>query len=199
MILWRISNHAALDGGGGLRAAGRWHSRGRRIVYCAPNPATVLLEVLVHAEIDAEDVPITFRFLEIEAPDSVTVETADARALGSGWQRNPELTRPPGDWWLRSGRTTLLRVPSAIVPATWNVVINRPREQGPKLVRGDTAWGTQRMLLECEKRSLPNLIKIRPTTQGKRHIAQWFRRADWAPAVGGWQGLSSELYEYACR
>ena len=124
MILWRISNHATLDGSGGLRASGRWHSRGRRIVYCAPNPATALLEVLVHAEIDAEDVPLKLRFLEIEAPDSVTVETADARSLGSGWQRSPEMTRPFGDGWLRSGRTALLHVPSAIVPATWNVLIN---------------------------------------------------------------------------
>lgn len=124
MILWRISNHAALDGGGGLRAPGRWHSRGRRIVYCAPNPATALLEVLVHAEIDAEDVPIRLRFLEIEAPDSVSVEIADERALGSDWQRNPEMTRPLGDLWLHSGRTALLQVPSAIVPATGNVLIN---------------------------------------------------------------------------
>jgi RES domain-containing protein len=124
VILWRISNHAALDGGGGLRAPGRWHSRGRRIVYCAPNPATALLEVLVHAEIDAEDVPIRLRFLEIEAPDSVTVEIADVGALGADWQRNPEMTRPLGDLWLHSGRTALLHVPSAIVPATWNVLIN---------------------------------------------------------------------------
>lgn len=124
MILWRIGNHAALDGGGGLRAPGRWHSRGRRIVYCAPNPATALLEVLVHAEIDAEDVPIRLRFLEIEAPDSVTVEIADVRALGSDWRQNSEMTRPLGDLWLQSGRTALLQVPSAIVPATWNLLIN---------------------------------------------------------------------------
>jgi RES domain-containing protein len=124
VILWRISNHATLDGGGGLRAPGRWHSRRRRIVYCAPNPATALLEVLVHAEIDAEDLPIALRFLEIEAPDSVPVENVDARSLGSGWQRNTETTQPIGDSWLLSGRTALLHVPSAIVPATWNVLIN---------------------------------------------------------------------------
>lgn len=124
MILWRVSNHAALDGGGGLRASGRWHSRGRRIVYCAPNPATALLEALVHAEIDTDDIPITFRYLEIEAPESAHSETVEVDSLGSGWQRDPELTRPFGDGWLRAGRTALLRVPSAIVPATWNVLLN---------------------------------------------------------------------------
>jgi RES domain-containing protein len=83
-----------------------------------------LLEVLVHAEIDTEDIPVAFRYLEIEAPDSVATERADVDQLGSGWERNADLTRPVGDEWLESGRTALLRVPSVIVPATWNVLIN---------------------------------------------------------------------------
>ncbi|MEK7403791.1 MAG: RES family NAD+ phosphorylase [Acidobacteriota bacterium] len=134
MILWRISNHPALDGGGGLRASGRWHARGRRVVYCAPNPATALLEVLVHAEIDAEDIPVTFRYVEIEAPDSLTIETADNAVLGQGWRRNVATTRRFGDEWLRSGRTALLRVPSVVVPATWNVLIN-PRHPESAQIR----------------------------------------------------------------
>jgi len=126
VILWRISNHAALDGAGGLRAPGRWHSRGRRVVYCAPNPATALLEVLVHTEIDLEDLPVRFRYLEIEAPDTLAVETAEAGPL--------EATRRAGDAWLTAVRTALLRVPSAIVPATWNVLIN-PRHPEAARIR----------------------------------------------------------------
>jgi hypothetical protein len=79
-------------------------------------------------------------------------------------------------------------------PGLWAWLDRRPREQWPKLVRGDIAWGTERMMVECEKRSLPYLFKIRQTTKVKRHIAQLFGRADWAPAGGGWQGLSSELH-----
>ena len=49
MELWRISNYADLSGAGdGLLAAGRWHTRGRRIVYLADHPASALLEMLVH-------------------------------------------------------------------------------------------------------------------------------------------------------
>ena len=55
MLLWRISNHLSLAGEGGLRASGRWYSRGRRIVYCAQSPAAALLEILVHFEIDVSD------------------------------------------------------------------------------------------------------------------------------------------------
>ena len=50
MELWRISNYADLSGIGGLKAAGRWHSQGRRIVYLADHPSSALLEMLVHMD-----------------------------------------------------------------------------------------------------------------------------------------------------
>lgn len=78
-------------------------------------------------------------------------------------------------------------------PGLWTWLDGHPREQWPKLVRGDIAWGTEAMLTQCEKRGLPYLFKIRQTTKVKQHIARLFGRNDWAAAGGGWQGLSSEL------
>ena len=124
MTLWRVSNHASLDGMGVLRVSGRWHTRGRRIVYCAPNPAIALLEVLVHAEIDFEDIPPTLRYLEVEVPDAIQAGTIDSSILGTAWRTNPDKTRHLGDEWLRARQTALLSVPSVIVPVTWNVLIN---------------------------------------------------------------------------
>jgi RES domain-containing protein len=124
MILWRVSNYSTLDGGGGLTAPGRWHTAGRRIVYCAPNPATALLEVLAHTEIDLENMPLNYRYLEIEAPDALALEELDTRAFPRNWPTDLEATRRAGDEWLHSARTALLRVPSVVVPATWNVLIN---------------------------------------------------------------------------
>jgi RES domain-containing protein len=129
VILWRISNYSTLDGIGGLRAPGRWHSRGKRIIYAAESPASALLEVMAHAEIDLEDMPAKFRYLEIEAPDPVPVETVEPGSLASGWRSDERTTRKIGDEWLQSGRTVLLRVPSVILPATWNVLVN-PRHPG---------------------------------------------------------------------
>ncbi|MBI1786171.1 MAG: RES family NAD+ phosphorylase [Acidobacteria bacterium] len=134
MILWRISNHSTLDGGGGLSAPGRWHTVGQRIVYCASNPATALLEVLVHAKIDIEDVPVNFRYLEIVAPDRLAIEDVATSGLGESWRTDLAATRRTGDRWLRSGGTALLRVPSIIVPATWNVLIN-PRHPASAQIR----------------------------------------------------------------
>jgi len=131
VILWRISNFSTLDGGGGLTAPGRWHTAGQRIVYCAANPATALLEVLVHAKIDFEDVPVNFRYLEIDAPDTLAIEDV---GLGERWWTDLAATRRAGDRWLRTGQTALLRVPSVIVPATWNFLIN-PRHAESGAVR----------------------------------------------------------------
>ena len=124
MILWRISDHRSLDGAGGLRAPARWHTAGRRIVYCAPDPATALAEILVHLELDAFDLPDPLQYLEIEAPDTISKKAVDVDALGKNWQTNEAATRRAGDEWLRSERTVLLRVPSVIVPATWNYLLN---------------------------------------------------------------------------
>src|SRR5436305_10829369 len=118
MRLWRISNHANLSGDGGLYAAGRWHSRGHRIVYLADHPASALLEVIAHLEIDAEDLPTHYQLLGIEVPDDMEVTAVAERELPEGWREQIALTRARGDEWLRAGATALLRVPSAIVPET---------------------------------------------------------------------------------
>ena len=83
-----------------------------------------MLEVLVHAQIDLQDMPVDLRYLEIEAPDSLAIEDVDTDDLDRSWRTDLALTRRVGDEWLRSGRTPLLRVPSVIVPATWNILIN---------------------------------------------------------------------------
>ncbi len=133
MTLWRISDHPGLDGIGGLRTSARWHTIGRRIVYCAPNPATALVEVLVHIEIDVTDLPDTLQYFEIEAPETMSTRTIDVDVLGRNWQKNDIATQGVGDEWLRSRQTALLRVPSVIVPATWNTLINPQHPESAEL------------------------------------------------------------------
>lgn len=148
MTLWRVSNHAVLDGTGGLQAAGRWHSRGRRIVYCSESAAAALLETLVHAEIDIEDVPVAFRYLEIRVSGSVKARTVSRNNLGRRWQKDVHRTRRIGDEWLRSGSTAILRVPSVIAPETWNYLINpaHPKSVAIRIVKIHS-YGVDRRLL----------------------------------------------------
>jgi len=124
VFLWRISNHLSLAGDGASRTPGRWHTRGRRIVYCAQSPAAALLESLVHFEVDILELPVRYRLLKIEAPDDVRVEPVSIEHLPTDWPEKTEVTRALGDGWLTRGSAALLSVPSAIVPETFNVLLN---------------------------------------------------------------------------
>ena len=137
MTLWRIGSHRRLDGAVGLLAPGRWHTQGSRIVYCAPHPATELVEILVDAEIEAGDLPDALQYLEVEAPDTISIETVDVDALCRHWQKDHVASRLAGDQWLHAGSAALLRVPSVMVPATWNVLINarHPESAAIRVVR----------------------------------------------------------------
>lgn len=130
-LLWRISNHPDLRGEGGLRAPARWHARGRAIVYTAETPTGALLEALVHLEVDSvEALPRSYQLLRIVVPDRVPLEEIQLDALPSDWKRRPLVTRSIGDVWLAAGRTAALRVPSAVSPHAFNVLLN------PGLLRG---------------------------------------------------------------
>lgn len=107
-----------------MRTPGRWHTRGRRVVYCAQSPAAALLEILVHLELDIRALPARYRLLRIEVPDDLDVERVSLDVLPADWLEKAELTRTTGDAWLVKGQTPLLSVPSAIVPETFNVLVN---------------------------------------------------------------------------
>jgi RES domain-containing protein len=122
MELWRISNYSDLSGLGGMRASGRWQTRGKRIVYLADHPASALLEMLVR--LDPDLIPATYTLLRVNVPDIIESVDIDVDALPSDWRLQPALTRQLGDEWLDRNETALLHVPSAIVPSAWNVLLN---------------------------------------------------------------------------
>jgi RES domain-containing protein len=118
MRLWRISNHADLSGTGGLLVDGRWHRRGRPIVYAADHPATALLEALVH--LDRAHLPTRYQLMEIiGAPDDLPALTPPA-----GWADDRTVSQDLGDGWLRAAEAVAVRVPSVLVPEAFNALIN---------------------------------------------------------------------------
>lgn len=52
------------------------------------------------------------------------IEQFDLARLPRNWTVEIEITRQLGMEWLRSARSALLRVPSALVPETFNVLLN---------------------------------------------------------------------------
>lgn len=133
MILWRISNHTDLSGTGGLLHSGRWHNRGRPVVYLTCSTAAALLEALVHIEASrAGELPRRYQLLEVEVPEGAPVADAvlpDNALSTDGWQAELATTRRCGDQWLASGASLLLRVPSAVVGRTFNALLNPAHPQ----------------------------------------------------------------------
>jgi RES domain-containing protein len=121
-VYWRISAFADLTGQGGLLAGGRWHTAGRPVVYLADTPSSAMLEVLVHLEIDPEDLPDKLRLLRVQVPEEVGIQKVSGLPLD--WEVMPEHTRQIGNAWLEAGSSLLLQVPSAIMPHTTNVLFN---------------------------------------------------------------------------
>lgn len=113
---WRICRdiYADLSGNGAKRHGGRWNSPGRPVVYLSEHPALAALEVLVHLDLTVDLLPDDYVLLQVALPDEPLFRVASV----------PEEPRAVGDQWLQNGVTAVLRVPSAIIPSTTNLLLN---------------------------------------------------------------------------
>jgi len=137
MRAWRISGYTDLSGDGGLRSVGRWNHKGDRIVYCSDHPSTAMLEILVH--LDPEDLPESYQLIEIDIPDDLPIR----QRIPENWRDDPQVCR---EFWraaVAAGDTALLRVPSAIMPHAFNLLINPAH---PDAVRVSIQAATRHLL-----------------------------------------------------
>jgi RES domain-containing protein len=114
---------SAWSGEGAKLYSGRWNPKGVPMVYCASTLSLAALEYFVH--VDAVDLPADLVVLYAELPDDA-VERLDPSTLPRDWRTVPA---PPslqkiGAEWARSMRSAALAVPSAIVPAESNYLLN---------------------------------------------------------------------------
>jgi hypothetical protein len=78
-------------------------------------------------------------------------------------------------------------------PGLWAFVDSLEPERKPRLLRGDTQWGTERAMAEAERRGIAYLFKLRQTSGVKRLIERLFRGGDWEELGEGWEGAEAEL------
>ncbi len=126
---WRVgqAKFTDLSGEGARRHGGRWNSPGLPVIYMAEHPALAVLEIRVHLDLPPDLLPDDYVLMRVELPDE---PPAVIDALASD-------PRAAGDAWLRSGGTAVLRVPSAIVPETSNLLLNphHPRATEARITR----------------------------------------------------------------
>lgn len=129
MIAWRISRapFADLSGTGARLYGGRWNSPGRALIYAAETAALAVLEVRVHLDLTPDLLPDDYVLTGIET-GSAAIETIEAL---------PDAPHEIGDAWLAEARSPVLRVPSFIVPESFNLLLNpaHPEAAGFQTVR----------------------------------------------------------------
>lgn len=82
-----------------------------------------MLERRVHLLDTEGQLPETYELLEVSTAEGLDIKEL-IPAANVDWRDRTDFTRQIGDAWLRSRETVLARVPSAIVPRTWNVLLN---------------------------------------------------------------------------
>jgi RES domain-containing protein len=124
---------SVLSGAGGLESGGRWHTEGRRIVYCSTSEALAVLEVRVHVGRFIPRAPFVMH--EIAVPDDL-IHTLAHRDLPTQWNSVPHspITQAKGDAWLAKAKHLALRVPSVHSQHDWTVLIN-PEHEAAQQVR----------------------------------------------------------------
>ncbi len=123
---WRIvrEDHrsAAFDGEGAWLFGGRWNSRGTRMVYTSITLSLAALQTLVHL-----NPPVAFKYVAIPIEfDEALVETVAAMDLPADWNEEPPppSTAEIGDRWVRESRSAVLKLPSVIISAELNYLLN---------------------------------------------------------------------------
>lgn len=141
MNLWRIAAETRaysaddLTGAGAAARPGRWNDSGEPVVYCAPVIATAVLETVAHIE-DA-GLPLNRFLIRIDIPDNVWArrEELPQDKLPQAWAAIPagRARVKVGSDWVSSRRSTILLVPSVIVPEDWIALIN-PRHSDARAI-----------------------------------------------------------------
>lgn len=116
MIAWRIcrSPFADLSGTGARIHGGRWNSPGHPVIYAAETAALAVLEVRVHLDLTPDLLPDDYVLVGIDTGDLEIAGVADM----------PSDPRAAGDTWLKDQRAAVLKVPSFIVPESFNLLLN---------------------------------------------------------------------------
>ena len=125
MLAWRIVRpaHAAspLSGAGAARWGSRWNSVGVPMAYASSSRSLAVLEMLVH--MSREYSPRDASLVPVDIPDDLISELP---ALPKGWNDFPYGAEPrrTGDRWIQQLSALALFVPSAVLPAERNILVN---------------------------------------------------------------------------
>lgn len=126
LSVWRLTTarfaKSAFSGDGARLYGGRWNRKGIPLVYTAGTQSLAMLEMLV------QDAALRARYAVIEAriPKSMTIDRIRIEDLPPDWRdlNGREQLRDIGTEWARTLDAAVLAVPSAVVPAELDYLLN---------------------------------------------------------------------------
>lgn len=128
MHVYRISRKVYigdLSGAGAGLYGGRWNPVGINLVYTSSSIALASLEYLVHNYHLLTTSEVCMAKIEICNPEPLEEVTTDG--LPEGWNQQltqQHLTQDIGEKFFLSGGSYVLKVPSAVVPGEYNLLLN---------------------------------------------------------------------------
>ena len=135
MKVWRLAKKACTtpNGEGAKKYGGRWNPPGLAVVYTSESLALAAFEALVHA--DSDLLPDDLVILSAEIPDTLPIRTISPEELPKKWQAipAPQALQTIGAEWVRTGDDVGLRVPSAVIPQEWNLLLNPAHPEFSKI------------------------------------------------------------------
>lgn len=109
--------------GSALTSEGRWHKKGERVLYFAEALSTCVLELRVIG-ISYRTIREKCHYCEAFLPDTIASESVPETFYFPDWQANKVMSQNFGSNWYRENRSLILRVRSAVLPSTENILIN---------------------------------------------------------------------------
>jgi RES domain-containing protein len=124
--VWRITTarfaQTAFSGEGARLYGGRWNPKGHEVVYTAQSPSLALLELMV------QDDPLRAHYVLIPAqlPNDLRQTRIEVEQLPPDWRTlgARDALQTLGQTWLEDAQTAVLNVPSAVLPAERNLLLN---------------------------------------------------------------------------
>jgi RES domain-containing protein len=125
MLLYRITRCIYandMTGTGARLYGGRWNNIGRAMLYTASSRSLAILEALVH--LPTAIIPDDFCLITFDTPEDIF--EPDTTLFPPNWNAYPEpdVLKRTGDFFLMQNQHLLMKVPSAIVKAEHNYLIN---------------------------------------------------------------------------
>lgn len=103
---------------------GRWNSDGKKVLYTAESVSLAYLETMNYRK--GFGFNNDFKIMVIQLPTIIDWLMVESNHLPKNWRdfRNYQDCQKIGDDWFDAAKDLALKVPSAVVPENFNVVIN---------------------------------------------------------------------------